>query len=338
MTYLEIFQKNGKEINTNHLIALCEIEEDYELFCEDLEKLIKSKRNKNLIRKVYFSIPGKKVLIPKKYKEFIQKHKHTIDTIMNYSCLNNFTIDNYDSKGIRNKNLAEDYYYQYIEAHKKDIETIQAVILKIKSLGIDKINFDERLDFTKLEYKLYNSDYRDFAYLENMEIAPTYLTNPIKYKTTNSCYQINLRTNEKAQIEDKNRNIELNCLIFDSNRLPNKIELGSALDIIKNLAEKKKEEYEAIRDSIDFSISTSDLQTYFDYLKNIFERNDEIKKNQDLTNLLEQMKNLLIQIQLFGENFENKIIDSNADITNETMKKEKESYLERRRISFIDID
>ena len=57
MTYLEIFQKNGKEINTNHLIALCEIEEDYELFCEDLEKLIKSKRNKNLIRKVYFSIP-----------------------------------------------------------------------------------------------------------------------------------------------------------------------------------------------------------------------------------------------------------------------------------------
>ena len=244
---------------------------------------------------------------------------------MNYSCLNNFTIDNYDSKGIRNKNLAEDYYYQYIKAHKKDIETIQAVILKIKSLGIDKINFDERLDFTKLEYKLYNSDYRD-------------LTNPIKYKTTNSCYQINLRTNEKAQIEDKNRNIELNCLIFDSNRLPNKIELGSALDIIKNLAEKKKEEYEAIRDSIDFSISTSDLQTYFDYLKNIFERNDEIKKNQDLTNLLEQMKNLLIQIQLFGENFENKIIDSNADITNETMKKEKESYLERRRISFIDID
>ena len=74
-----------KEINTNHLIALCEIFDDYKEFYRDLEELIKSKTNKNLVRKVYDYITKKTSFFRnKKYDAFIAKHKNTIDIMIEY--------------------------------------------------------------------------------------------------------------------------------------------------------------------------------------------------------------------------------------------------------------
>ena len=74
-----------KEIDTNNLIVLCELGEDYKLFCNDLEELIKSKRNSNLAVKVFQAMQGIRTIHSKKYKEFIEKHKHAIEIMQNYS-------------------------------------------------------------------------------------------------------------------------------------------------------------------------------------------------------------------------------------------------------------
>lgn len=344
MIYSAVIEKRNKyckKIQTNHLIVLCEVGEDYKSFCDDLEELIKSKSNRDLVSKVYHVMQGKLSIGSNKYKEFIEKHKHTIEIMNKYSCLSNLTVLSYDEKGKRRENLAEDYFYQYIQEHNEDIETIKAVALKIKDLGFNEINFGEKLDFTEIEYELDTSYGSDFAFLEDMKVNPTYLNSPIKYRTSGSCYCLILETNgygSNKEVSRYGRNIELNSLIFDPNRLPNEITTESTIGIIRKLAEKKKAEHEDIRDSVNLSITISDLTSYFERLKEVTEKIDKIKDNQELVNLLSQMQNTLTQLQLFGVNFENQIIDSHTGITDETMKREKKLYLDRRYWASIDLD
>jgi len=345
MIYSGVLEKNKncKKIKTNHLIVLCEVGENYKSFCEDLENLVKSKKEKDLVKKVYHIIQDKSSFGSSKYKSFIEKHKHTIEIMNMYSCLSNLTVLSYNTKGQRRENLSEDYFYQYISEHKADIDVIKAVALKIKNLGFDEITFGEKLDFTKTEYELdtsYGYD-NNFAFLENMEVTPTYLERPIKYKTNGSCYCLILGSSgfgNNKKISKYNREIELNSLIFDPNRLPNEITTESTIDIIQELAEKKKVEHKDIRDSVDLSITTSDLANYFEHLKVVSERINKVKDNQELMNLIIQMQNILAQLQVFGVNFENQVIDSHPSISDETMKREKKLYLDRRYWANIDID
>ena len=48
-----------KRIDIDKLIVLCELGDDYKTFCDDLELLIKSKTNKNLVSEAYQVMQGK---------------------------------------------------------------------------------------------------------------------------------------------------------------------------------------------------------------------------------------------------------------------------------------
>ena len=214
-------------------------------------------------------------------------------------------------------------------------------------MGFDKIYFQEKADFTEMEYDFTTQYTTDFAFLENMEVNPTYLNQPIKYRTNESCYRMYLLASGNngiskygRKIELDSLKIELNSLIFDSNRLPDEITTESTIDVIYELVEneKKKSTYEDIRNSVDLSIATSDLTNDFEHLKYLSENIDKIKDSQELVNLLGQMQNTLTKIQLFGKNFEKQIIDSHDNITGETMEKEKTLYLKRRFNDSMDID
>ena len=54
------WDKQCKSISIKHLIVLCEIKEDYKSFYYDLEILVKSKTNKDLIKEAYHAMNGKK--------------------------------------------------------------------------------------------------------------------------------------------------------------------------------------------------------------------------------------------------------------------------------------
>ena len=322
------------KIPIDHLLVLCELGEDYKSFCNDLENLIKFKMDKYLARRrVYHILKGDNLLnCSNKYKKFIKKHKHTIETMNKYSCLSNFILLScFDA----------DYFYQYIQEHNEDIETIKAVALKIKSLGFKKINFDENLYFTENEYELGDSFRSNFAFLENMEAIPTYLDSPIKYRTNGSCYCMRLIPSSYGycqKINNFGRKIELNSLIFDPNRLPNEITSKSTIEVIKKLAQKKKVEYNDLQNAIDLGITTSDLADYYKRLKKVSERIIKINDNPELTSILNQMQKTLQQLELFGTNFEEQIISTHPDINDETIKREKKLYLDRRYWEQVDID
>lgn len=333
--------ENCKKINTDHLIVLCEVGEDYRLFYEDLERIIQSKNNKNFVRKMYRTMQGEFSIGTRKYQSFIEKHQRTIEIMKQYNCLSELILFRYDANGKKRKDFTEDYFYQYIQEHKEYIENIKAVALKIKEIGVEEIIFGEDLDFTDTEYKLDNFCGIRFAFLENIEVCPTYLSSPIKYVTKDSCYRLNLSLEgigDKRTIDRYYGNIELNSLIFDPNRLPDEITVESTALVIYELAKKKKEAYVAIRNSVDFSVSTSDLRNELERLKSIVLRIDKVKDNQELNLLFDQMQNILEQLQLFGVNFENQVIDSHTSISRETMKREKKLYVDGRQWSNIDID
>lgn len=330
-----------KSISINHLITLCEVGEDYKSFCDDLEILIKSKTNKDFVNEAYKVMQGKFSVCSSKYKSFIEKHKQTIEIMNKYFCLSNLTVLSYDTKGNRRKNLPEDYFYQYIQQNKENIEKIKEVALKLKGLGFNEIKYAENLDFTEVNYELDIFSGSDFAFLENIEVNSTYLNNPIKYRTNDSHYCMCLGSNgygDRIEISKYGRKIYLNSLILDPNSIPDEITTESTIGIIKKLAYNKKTEYSDIRNSVDLSIATDDLKTQFEHLKQIFESIDKIKAKEELASILYQMQNIMMQLQSFGENFEKGIIDSNASITTQTLEQEKKLYLNRRFMSSIHVD
>lgn len=336
-----------RTIDTDNLIVLCEIFEDYKAFYEDLDKLTKSKMNMDLTKKIYNYIIKKCFFNNSKYDTFIENHNQTIEIMKKYNCLFDFIILSYDINGKRINDLPKDYFYQYIEKHKEDIETIKSIALKIKELGIEKITLGEHLDFTTKQYTLIdyalNSSYNcKFAFLENMEVIPTYLNNSIRYRTSLSSYCIYLELNHFYGSEDEiskyDRRIELNNLIFNPNKLPDEITRKSTFGIIKGLAEKKKENCKDIKDSVDISISTDELKTQFYLLHKKYQEIDKLKDNEELKNLLTQMQDIIAKLQTFEEDFTKQIIDNQPSINEEIIKKEKSAELDRRRCARIDVD
>lgn len=329
-----------KEINTNHLIALCEIFDDYKSFYKDLEELIKSKTDKDLVQKVYDYITEKKRFFRnKKYDAFITKHRDTIDIMKKHSSLSNLTVLSYDIKGERKGTLAVDYFFKYLEQHQEDIETIKQVALKIKELGIDKITFGEHLDFTNKIHLLNLLCDSEVAFLNDLEIIPAYPNHSIKYKTKSSPYLIYLHLNRFGgsiyEVSKYQRKIELNSLVFNPDLLPNEITVESTIWVIKGLAEKQKEGND-IKDSVDIRIATDSLKKQFESLKKRYDNIDKVKDNQELKDLLLGMQNIIAKLQVFGENFEQAVIDTYPSLNKDIMKKEKTAEEDRRYNSSID--
>lgn len=75
--------------------------------------------------------------------------------------------------------------------------------------------------------------------------------------------------------------VEINSLILDSNRLPDKIESRYIFDVIEKLSEDKNSEYFDIQNSVDLSITTSDFVDQFECLKKLLTRliSQKIMKN-----------------------------------------------------------
>ena len=335
-------EENFKTIDINKLLALCELGENYQLFCYDLERLIKSKSNSYLVRKLYNVMEGNSTIVLKKYKKFIEKYQDIIAIMNKYDCLYQLTVLCYDQKGNREKNLSEDYFYQYLQNHKEDIEMIKEVVLKIKNLGFYEINLNEEFDFSKKEYEINISigkffGKERFSFLENMKIIPTYSNDSIKYKTNDSCYCMDLEYNNlflgtskldmrSIEISNNFKNIKLKSLVFDPKRLPNEITEYSTLGAIYDLYENKMNEHEKLRYSINLSINIDDIKTRFENLTQLILENQKTENYQELLELLSQIQNELKQLQIFGTNLENQTISSYEDITKELIRKEKQLH------------
>lgn len=256
-------QKNYK-VETNNIIALCHIIDEFEEFEKRLITIISTRHNRDFVFKLWEISKGKFKIDARKEKEFYNENKEIIDTINQYSNITRFINDNYSEYGEPNGNLQ--FFYEYISSHKEGMKQILAVLEKVKELGFWKFEFNEKLDFTKEIYNAYLSFDRnsDITYVANAKVIPD-CESHIYYKTTDSNYKMKLilygSTNKG--ISKYGRYIVLNSLVFDPNTLPIKIDRENTHEQLLKLKSEQEDKLSIIRSLIDLSISGSDLEQEF---------------------------------------------------------------------------
>ncbi len=275
---------------------------------------------------------GKFTIGNAKYKKFVEKYKDIIEIMKKNHCLSDMTIFKYNLHGKSQQDSSEEYFFNYICDHKNDIAKIKNVALRIKKLGIDTIVFGEELNFDGFEYKMCNSS-SDFKFFENIEVLPTYSSSYIRYKSNGSCYCITvtiLGSGTYQEISDFGREIELNSLIFDPNRLPNEITKETTIDVITKQMEESKKEYQSVRNSVDMSVSTDDLMEQFKNTKETIEKIDNPNNNEQLKQILNNILDGITELQQASSEFEKQTIDSSKHISKEIIKTEKKAFLSSR--------
>lgn len=337
---IEDKNKSYKKIETNSLIALCEIGDDYCKFCDELEALIESKKNECLIYTVYRIMQGHFTIGHGKIKQFVKKYQNVIEIMKKHYCLANMTLLKYDYNGKPKNDSTEKYFYRYISEHKNDVDLIREVVLKIKSLGFGEIIFGENMDFTGIEYEL-GTFYGSFKFMENIEIIPAYSSDPIKYKTNDSCYRMTIsRTGcgKYMDVSSYGRKIELNSLIFNPDRLPNEITKESTIQVISQQANERKDGYQIIRYLVDMSVSIDDLMKNFICTQKVIENIDNVKNKDELKQILQNISKKIEELKFASLEYEKVAIDSSEKIDEKKIETEKQLYLKRREWSKYDLD
>lgn len=324
-------RKNNYSANINNLIVLCHIIDDWEEF---EKKLIPVIANKDTLVKLCDISKGK---IDKKVKKFYVENKIIIDKINEYSNISSLIHDCY----CQQINIDSFYFfYQYILTHKDKINNILELLEKLKKLGLNELEYNENADFTKETYNVhtnFSTNFR-FVYLDQLEAIPSYESNKIKYKSKNSCYKITLNVDdEKISSTSFWNKIYLNDLTFDPNRLPSELSKEETFDKILKLREQKHQQYSAIKDSVDLGIGIADLYLMFDSVNNKINSLSNIEKKEELIELLQTIKNAILEMKTISTEFDKNIATNNPDISEEYLEDEKKKYIIRRSFSNIDL-
>ena len=326
----------NKKMETNNIIALCHIIDDYNEFEKGLISTLAYKWNRNFIFQLIDISEKKFVIGARKAKEFYNENKQIIDTINKYSSFSSFICDNYDCYGNPNESIT--YFCKYISFHKEKIDKILDVLSKLKKLGFWRIEFNEDLDFTKETYSinpLFRNNYR-ITYVPNIKVIPNYI-DLINYITTNSNYKMVLDIiGEK--FSNYNRKIILNSLLFDSRCFPTHIGRKNIFEYILKLKKEQLKQSSMIRNSVDLRVSIDDLEKQLNSTNNIINNLDEVKNKDEYISILLSIKEYLEKLKTLSFEYDSRILEEEALLTREILDNEKDLYLKRRHFSSMDID
>ena len=330
-------EKNNKEIEINNMIVLCHIVDKFDEFEKRLILAISSKYNRNFIFQVWDISRGKFKLCARKVKKFYKENKSVIDVINQYSNIPIFISLNYGWNGEPTGDLR--FFYEYLVSHKEEIPKILELLEKLKELGFGQFEFNEELDFTKETYGAYLSfsDNFNLTYVANPQVIPNY-TDYINFTTAYSNYKMNLETSgiPRKEISDYNRKLVLNSLLFDPNTLPEKIDVEHIHGKIVGLKNGQQDKINIIRNSVDLSISVSDLERQFNYTNGTISNLDCIKNKEELVSVLTSMKENLEKLKILSVKYDSSVSKENPSLTPELLENEKTLYLRRREASKID--
>ncbi len=308
------------EIYTENLVALCHIIDEYPQFREDL-KLILNKKNIYKSICTLAKVSHREIIMGKKAeKKVYTNNKEIIEKINTDSNVWDFVND------IK----AVDYYYDYLNAHKKDLNTILTVINKIHELGIRTITLNPNKDFTKEIYKIDNCGYaylNFFAFVDNLKIIPAHQTQEIKYVTSNSPYKIDINLLHECS------EITLNTLIFNADTLPKELNYEETLNKINDLNALVTKENNQVTNSVNLQVGIDDLEKWIEQMEHDFNKDNMLDEKIQIQKSLLNIKKSLLELKQASDNYLEKITKDNKQITPDLIKNEKDEYVRRRSIN-----
>ena len=319
----------------NNIIALCHIIDEFKEFQKRLMPMISPKYNRDFIFQLWDISEGKLKLGAKKAKKFYNENKYVIDTINQYSNILTFINLNYGFHGEQYGIL--EFFYKYISNHKDEIDKILAVLEKLKALGFSRFQFNENLDFTQETYEVHPSLKRNFrfTYLANIEVIPNYIDH-INYKTTDSNYKMELNI-VGDEISQHGKTITLNSLLFNPNYLPTKVDKKNTFEHLLKLKNAQKETSRIIRNSVNLSISISDLEHQFNSTNETISQLDGVKNKEELLTVLSNIKDNVEKLKTLSIQHNCNVSQQQPLLTPEVLEREKTLYLKRRTTDSIDL-
>lgn len=320
-----------KDINILDLLALVEIFNEYDEFEKDLNKLLNNKNSINNLYKIRELASGEKVLCSRRIKLFFSKHKTIIKKIHNIVNIQSFVY--HSSDWSRKTNI-----YKYLDTHRDELDKIKEVVLKLKDLGVEKIEFDENFDFTTKKYYMYSwlADNTCIHYVSDIETIPGYQSDKIVYQTNSSPFEIKISTSFRELSKKYNR-AKLNSLTFDINLLPNEISKSEIINPIQDAKQEKNKDFESIKNIVDLRQTESNLKEKLSRLESILQNVDSLKNKEKVKKALIEIKKQLENIEEEISSYEDEVVCESTYITHDLLDSEEEAYERRKRDSEIHI-
>lgn len=245
---------------------------------------------------------------------------------------------------LKSNSLDEDdrFFYAYIYRHRNKKEQILKTLTKIKELGIEKVLFNENAMFNGKEYSLildyWNySPYTRIDYLDNMKAIPNYENNVIRYVSLDSNYLITVETSMDG-IFDKGKEIKLNSLVFDSSKLPDSIDKKDLIKTITGLRKNEQERVQAIRNSVELSVSIDDLDEQYGLTSDTIECLEDITDKDKIVETLNIIGENIKKLKEFSLKHNEELTKKDPDITPGVLQREKRRRLSLARPMYQDFD
>lgn len=325
---------NLRELEIDHIIALCNIIDDYEDFYQKIKKEYSPKNKYRFLRDLNRFFEGKRFMILKEVKRIYNSNKNIIDIINEYDSFYYFIFSNYlfEDTGMKERKEFK-LIREYIKNNKDHINDIIALLEKLKGLGFETFKFSEKEDFSKQEYSVSTKPLftHVFNYVNNIQILPGYDTNIFYYKTSNSPYRIDMTTSWGSTFSSKS--IILNSLLFDISELPNSLSKEDTYDKIVELGNKLKPTNNAIRNSVSLDSGIHNLEGAYQELCEIVK---EIKKGdttfassrENVEKILLQIKTSIELLRKEGALYDGQVVSAHSELSLELLGSEKRRYLE----------
>lgn len=325
------------KIETNNLIALCHVIDDFEDFQKKLLPIISPKYNRDFVAQLFeISYLKKNKIGARKARKFYEENKEIIDEINKHSTISRFINENYSYYGKSEGNL--EFFYKYIMSHKEEIDKMLELLLKLKEIGFEHLKFNEEADFTQKKYcvaSIFNYNYK-VIYVANPEIIPNY-DSSINYKTKDSSYEMEFETSiGTGSFKNYCKLITLNSLLFDIKTLPPKTDKENIFDVLVKLKNKQKEQSKKLQDVVNLSIGITDLETEILKINGMVTRLETVTNKEELLEVLASIREDMEKLKILSEVENNNIVQEEPIITPEIIKDEKKRCLKRRNCLGID--
>ena len=320
-----------KDISILDLQALLEVFAEYDEFEKDLTKLLSEKNSMQHLYKIRELANGEKVLCSRNIKNFYKKHENIIKKIHGIVNIQSFIYHSFDWDKQTN-------IYKYLDAHRDELDKIKEVVLKLKELGFDKIEFDETFDFTTKKYYMWTwmADNTSIHYLSDIEAIPGYESDRIVYQTNSSPFELKIGTSF-AELSKRYNRAKLNSLTFDKDLLPSEITKAEIIKPIQQAKQEKIKEYDAIGHIVDLRQVEQILESKLKKLEAILKNVDRLSNKESVLKSLRTIKVELENIKQEISSYEDVIVDESTYITPDILDKEEEAYERRKRDSEIHI-
>ena len=124
--------------------------------------------------------------------------------------------------------------------------------------------------------------------------------------------------------------------MFDPNRLPVKLDRKNTFDRIIDLKKQQEEKNTSIRNSVDLSISVSDLDEQLNSTSSIISKLDDVQNKNQLLEVLINIKGEVDKLKTLSEQYDSSISEKEPSLTKEVLDREKKLQLKRIELSKLD--